>query len=187
MDARERKGEMNRKVTVFLAVVMAAALLMSMALPANAQANRITVSSIEYDCFTGLEAEWAAGQVYHLRNVGHTNIDISSYPELNGINTTVADAEFNMSTGSVVIRGTNSFKPDGINGTWEGSWLFISNNGVLKGTNVAHGTGELAGKTLFLSIYDAPYDPVIETMCAGIGVPEGIVVTEGYILETGAP
>jgi hypothetical protein len=178
---------MSRKMEVLLSVVMAAALLLGMALPARAQADRIPVSSYEYDCFTGVETEWAAGQVYHMRNVGHTNINVSSSPELNGVNTTIADAEFNLSTGYVVIRGTMSFKPDGIDGTWEGSWQFISNNGVLKGTAVGHGTGELFGKTLFLNIYDAPYDPVIETMCAGIGAPEGIVVTEGYILGSGAP
>ena len=41
------------------------------------------------DCFTGLDAEWAEGQIYHLRNVRHTNLNFSSSPLLTGI---IADA-----------------------------------------------------------------------------------------------
>ncbi len=178
---------MKTIVILLTAVLLTAALLFGMAAPAAAAAERIEVRSIEYDCFTGLDAEWAEGQIYHLRNVRHTNLNFSSSPLLTGINTTLADAEFNLLTGGMVIRGTSSIQPEGIDGTWEGSWVFISNNGVLKGSSVAHGTGELSGKTLFVSMYDAPYDPIIETICAGIGAPEGVMVVEGYILETGKP
>ena len=31
-----------------------------------------------------------------MRNVNHTNVDVSDTPELNGINTTVANADFNL-------------------------------------------------------------------------------------------
>ena len=41
---------MRRTVLSILAFVIAAALLLSMALPANAKATRIEVSSFEYDC-----------------------------------------------------------------------------------------------------------------------------------------
>jgi hypothetical protein len=65
-----------------------------------------------------------------MRGVGHTNVNVSADPELNGINTTVADADFNLKTGNAVIRGTTSLQPDGIAGTWEGTWTFIYNRGV---------------------------------------------------------
>jgi len=178
---------MKKQISIWLAVVLGMALLLSLALPVRAQVNRIQFTAYEYDCFTGLEDDWTAGQVYHMRGVRHTNINVASVPELNGINTTVADAEFNLNTGSIVIRGTNSLQPEGINGTWEGTWQYINNHGVIKGQAVARGTGELSGKSLFTDIYDAPYDPETEGMCAGIGLPEGNVISVGYILETGSP
>lgn len=173
-----------KKFTAFLLAVM----LLGFVVPVQSQANRIEVNSYEYDCFTGLEKAWGDdGQVMHLRNVYHTNIDVSSSPYLNGINTTVADAEINLKTGSMIIRGTMSLKPHDIDGTWEGTWVSISNQGVVKTQAVAKGTGALSGKTLYLNIYDAPYDPETEAMCAGIGEPEGNVFTEGYILDTSSP
>lgn len=169
-----------------LAVVIATALLLSMALPANAKATRIKVTSFEYDCGKGWERDWMDGQVLHIRNYVHTNRNVSDFPELNGINTTIADAEINSYTGYVAIHGKSSWKPDKINGTWEGSWTFISNAGVTRGYAVARGTGELSGKTLYLNLYDAPPTPKKgEAMCAGLGDYEGNVIAEGYILDSG--
>ena len=176
---------MKRVASILLAVVLAAALLLNMALQASAQATRVEVASYEYDCFTGVDKVWAEGQVQHIRNIYHTNIDVSDSPELNGINTTVADAEFNLITGTITIRGTMSFEPYEIDGTWEGTWFYVNNNGVIKGQAVARGTGTLSGKTLFLDLYDTPYNPETEVMCEGIGLPEGNIVIEGYILDSG--
>jgi hypothetical protein len=175
-----------KKIT--LSVVLAIVLLMSVTFASSAQANRTYLTSVEYDCFVDPGAmPWVGGDILHMRNVLHVNVDVSDTPEFNGINTTLADAEFNMKTGGAVIRGTLSFQPEGIDGTWEGSWVFIGTNGKGTSQTVAHGTGALAGKTLFLKMYDAePDDPRYENlpaMCAGIGEPEGIVLVEGYILE----
>ena len=175
-----------KKIT--LSVVIAFALLITLAFTASAQANRTYLTAVEYDCFAGMGAEpWMEGNILHMRDVLHVNVDISDTPEFNGVNTTLADAEFNMKTGGAVIRGTLSFQPEGIDGIWEGSWVFIGTNGKGTSQTVAHGTGALAGKTLFLKMYDAePDDPRYENLpaiCAGIGEPEGIVLIEGYILE----
>ena len=177
---------MSKRASIMLAVAVVAVLLLS-AWQVSAGAVRYEVSSIEYDCFTGLETVWQEGNVLHMRGVGHTNVNISASPELNGINTTLADAEFNLKTGNVTIhQGTSSWQPEGIAGTWEGSWIFIANKGVVKGQAVAHGTGALSGKQLFLEIYDAAPSPEGVAYCAGIGEYEGTVVAEGYILDTGA-
>jgi hypothetical protein len=179
---------MKRSVSITLAVMLAAALLLSIAFQANAQANRIEVEFYENDCLTGIGDMWEEGQVLHMRNVTHTNFNYSDSPYMKGINTTVADAEFNLKTGSVVIRGTSSIQPYGINGTWEGTWTFIGNNGVLKGEAIAHGTGDLFGKTLFLNLYDAPPDPDLAEICQGIdALPESTGFAKGYILDTGRP
>ena len=167
--------------------VIAAALLLSMALPANAKATRIEVASFEYDCGNGFETEWMEGQVYHVRNYIHTNREVSDFPELNGINYTVGSGDINILTGVTVIRGTMSLRPDTIDGTWEGTWTFISNAGLTRGYAVAQGTGELFGKTLFLNLYDAEYDPSTAYMCEGLGEWEGNVYTVGHILDTTAP
>ena len=175
-----------KKIT--LSVVLAIVLLISATFAASAEANRTYLTAVEYDCFVGMGTEpWMEGNVMHMRDVLHVNVDVSDTPDFNGFNTTLADAEFNMKTGGAVIRGTLSFQPEGIAGTWEGSWVFIGTNGKGTSQTVAQGTGELSGKTLFLKMYDAePDDPRysnLPAMCTGIGEPEGIVLVEGYILE----
>lgn len=175
-----------KKIT--LSVVLAIVLLVSVTFAVGAQANRTYFTAVEYDCFTGMGSEpWMEGNVMHMRDVLHVNVDVSDTPELNGTNTTLAGAEINFKTGGMVIRGTWSFQPEGIAGTWEGSWVFIGTKGNGVSQAVGHGTGALAGKTIFLNLYDAePDDPQYENlpaMCVGIGEPEGIVLVEGYILE----
>ena len=177
---------MDKKIVIFSAVLTAALLLISVNLPANARATRTPVSSFEYDCAVSMEKMWMEGQVMHIRNYKHVNLDVSDNPELDGINTTVADAEINLVTGDMLIRGTMSFKPDGIDGTWEGTWTSITTKGVSRTESVAQGTGALAGKTLFLNIADAAPTSQDQAMCQGLGEWEGNVTTEGYILDTGS-
>lgn len=175
-----------KKIT--LSILLALVLVMSVAFAASAKASRTYFAAVEYDCFTGMGSEpWMEGNVMHMRDVFHVNVDVSDAPEFNGLNTTIADAEFNMKTGGAVIRGTLSFQPESIAGTWEGTWIFTGNKGKGTAQAVAHGTGALAGRTLVLKLYDAaPDDPRyanLPAMCTGIGEPEGIVMAEGYILE----
>ena len=173
---------------ITLSVVLALVLLLSVAFTASAQANRTYFTAVEYDCFTGMGTQpRIEGNVMHMRDVWHVNVDVSDTPEFNGLNTTIANAEINLKTGGAVIRGTLNFQPDSISGTWEGTWIFTGNKGKGVAQAVAHGTGELTGKTLFLKLYDAaPDDPLyanLPAMCAEIGEPEAIVLVEGYILE----
>jgi hypothetical protein len=172
---------------IALSVILAFVLLTSGAFAARAESNRIYLTAVEYDCFVSADQILEADGTLHLRTVLHVNIDISDTPEFNGTNTTLADANFNSKTGGITIHGTQSFQPEGIAGTWEGSWVFIGTNGRGYAQSVAHGTGALAGKSLFLKVYDAaPDDPHytnLPAMCEGIGDPEGVVLVEGYILE----
>ena len=180
---------MKRIKSILLAVVIAATLLLVMALGASAKATRTNVTSYEHDCLTQQPDKlWMEGDVLHIRGVGHKNVNISDTPEFNGINTTWADADINMKTGYAYIRGTMSFKPQGIEGTWEGTWIFINSKKVNSGSAVAHGTGALEGKSLFLKLYDTPTVPETESICADFGQPESSNSRiEGYILDTGAP
>jgi hypothetical protein len=133
---------MKRTKTILLAVVIATTLLLVMTLGASAQATRTKVTSYEYDCIAQQPDKlWTEGNVLHIRGYVHKNVNVSDTPELNGINTTVADADINLKTGYAFIRGTMSFKPKGIQGTWAGTWVFINSNGVNSGSAVAHGTG----------------------------------------------
>lgn len=175
-----------KKIALF--ILFAFVLLISVTFAASAQTNRTYFTAVEYDCFTGMGSEpWMEGNVMHMRDVWHVNVNVSDTPEFNGLNTTTADAEFNIKTGGAVIRGTLSFQPYGIVGTWEGNWIFTGSKGKGVAQATAHGSGALAGKTLFLNLYDAaPDDPRytnLSGMCAGIGEPEAIVLIEGYILE----
>jgi hypothetical protein len=185
----ERKDKMKRMTTILLALVIATTLLLVMTLGANAQATRTKVTSYEHDCLSQQPDKlWMEGDVLHIRGVGHKNVNISDTAEMNGINTTVADADINMKTGYAYIRGTMSLKPKGIQGTWEGTWVFINSKGVNSGSAVAHGTGALEGKSLFLKLYDSPTVPETARMCADFGPPESSNSTiEGYILDPGGP
>lgn len=183
---------MKKIKIITMAIFCSMILLVFATLVANAQATRTYFTATEYDCLVDMGAEpRMEGNVLHMRNVIHVNVDISDEPEFNGINTTIADAEFNLKTGGAVIRGTLSFQPEGISGTWEGSWIFVGNKGQGPAQAIAHGTGALSGQTLFLKLYDAePDDPRYENlaaMCEGIGEPESIVLVEGYILDSGNP
>jgi hypothetical protein len=184
--AQERKDEMKRSISILLAVVLAAALLLGFALQANARTIRTDVGAYEYVCLTDPGSSWVEGDVLHIRGIQHTNVDVSDVAELNGLNTTIASGDINLKTGYAAIRGTMSFQPQGLQGTWEGTWTFTGNPGGARGRAVAHGTGVLAGKSLFLDLYDAPYDPVgTAEACAGIGEPESNTDIQGYILDPG--
>lgn len=177
---------MKRYSSLVFVVALVATWLLGSVWPASARVVRYDVSGIEYDCLTGMEAMWQQGNVLHLRGVGHSNVTVSASPELSGINTTLADAEFNLRNGNVTIRGTSSWQPTGIDGAWEGTWTFLANRGIVRAQTVAHGTGALSGKTLFLEIYDAAPSPGDPAFCEGIGEYEGTVMFEGYILDTAA-
>lgn len=177
---------MRKSVAVLVSAVVVVALLFGVAMTANAQATHYEVTSYEYDCTTDWGSEWTEGNVWHIRNIVHTNVNISDSPELDGINTTVADAEFNLKNGNAVIRGTMSLKPRTIDGTWEGTWTFIANNGIYRGQAVAQGTGALKGKMLFMELFDAAPAEDAETVCASVGgVPHGFTATVGDVLVTG--
>lgn len=176
---------MRKNTRVLLAVAIVAVLMVGLVAQVQAKVTRIEGEVYEYVCANDMETMWQEGDVLHIRNYHHTNIDVSDTPELNGINTTVADAEINLKNGNTSIRGTMSIKPDTINGTWEGTWTFIANNGVTRGYAVGHGTGELSGKQIYLYLYDAEYDPEgTATACEGIGEPESNGYIVAYILDT---
>lgn len=177
---------MKRIVKLTLVVVFIVVLL-AVAFPGSAQTVRTDFTQVEYDCLTDPGVQWQQGNVMHIRDILHTNFGASDNPLWTGVNTTVANADINLSNGIAAIRGTASFQPAGIDGTWEMTWNWIygPGQGVGFGSAVGHGTGGLEGKTVFLKLYDLPYDPVIEQVCEGTGTPEGIIFTEGYILDPG--
>ncbi len=176
---------MKKNILSIIAGCAAIAMLALLTFPADAGVNRIAISSVEYDCFTGIENIWGFdGQTLHVRGVTHTNFDVSASPELNGVATTVASGDF--TPNGYAIRGTFHFEPYEIDGTWEGTWTWTENKVVISGRSVAQGTGELEGKTLFLELFDIwDYDPeLLAAYCEGIGEPEGVVGAVGYILDT---
>lgn len=179
---------MKKIITITLAVVISVALLLSMVVTASAQAARTYLASYEYDCMVDPGTMWLEGNMLHVRGRVQSNVNVSDTPELNGISTVVGNADINMKTGYGVFRGTYSFQPDGIAGTWEGSWTFTGTKGTGVAHTVAQGTGDLAGKKLFLTMRDdlSPGDESAE-MCANIGEWSGNIFVEGYILDPGKP
>ena len=72
-----------KKIT--LSVVLALVLLSSVTFAASAKANRTYFTAVEYDCFTGMGTEpRVQGNVMHMRDVFHVNVDVSDTPEFKG-------------------------------------------------------------------------------------------------------
>ncbi len=174
---------MKRHHNLILAVVIAGFLTLGTALHALAQATRVDFKVTEYVCGIEMEDSWIEGNVLHIRGYKHVNVDLSSSAEVNGLNTTFADADINLKTGIGNIRGTFSNQPEGFDGTWEGTWVFNGTPGVGFARGVGRGTGVFEGKLIFMKVYDTEPDPATNAaMCAGIGEPEGKAIIEGYIL-----
>jgi hypothetical protein len=174
---------MKRQTILILAVALTAALLMGTTLQTMADASRIDFTVTEYVCGLEMEKYWEQGNMMHIRGYEHRNVDISTTAEVNGLNTTFADADINMLTGIGNIHGTFSIQPTGYDGTWEGTWVFNGTPGVGFARGVGRGTGDFTGKLIFLKVYDAEPDPATNAaLCAGIGDPEGVEIIEGYIL-----
>jgi hypothetical protein len=178
---------MKKSVLFIFVAVFVAALLLGFTWQANAQATRIEgLTSYEYDC--GIPETFNptfSGNVMHIRDYVHVNVNESDSSYLAGINTTVADAEFNNVSGTASIRGTMRLEPTDYPGSaWVGRWVFVASKGTYFGRAVAQGTGELEGMTLFMDLYDWAADPdVAAAVCEGYGVPEeSHTVTEGYIV-----
>lgn len=186
---------MKKRIVTLFVLVFVAVMLLGSVYVAGAKAERIEgLTSYEYDCailetlnptFTGSE-----GHMMHIRDYVHVNLNISDSPYLDGINTTVAQAEIDTRTGRASIRGTMRLEPYAYQGSaWEGRWVFIASNGLNFGWAVAHGTGDLEGMTLFMNLYDAPQAEDAVAKCATVsyngftGVPEETFTdTVGYIL-----
>jgi hypothetical protein len=179
------------KKRVVTGLVLVVVLLLAAASQASAGADRIEVSSYEYDCFTGFAeggGVWGDEEgVTHVRSILHSNPNVSDTPELDGMHHTVADGEFNGVTGNASIRGSSVWEPEGIDGTWVGHWTVLYNKNHGSGHGTFRGTGALQGKMLIVDVYDAVPDGKLAEMCAGIGEPEGYALTVGYILEVPAP
>lgn len=179
---------MNKMKTITLSILLAVLLLLSMDMTASAQATRTYLASYEYDCMVDPGTMWLEGDILHVRGRVQSNVNVSDAPELNGISTVVGNADINLKTGYGVFRGTYSFQPNDIAGTWEGSWIFTGTKGTGVSRTVAQGTGALAGKKLFLTMRDdlSPGDESA-AMCANLGEWSGNIVAEGYILDPGGP
>lgn len=162
---------MKKPVLFTFVAVFVVALLLGVAWQANAQATRIEgIEVYEYDCGDPLtfnptfspppnpEDPEYAPSVMHIRDYVHVNVvaSESDYAEyVQGINTTVANAEINFWSGTTSIRGTSTLVPDAYpDSAWIGRWVFIASKGTYFGRAVYRGTGELQGMTMFFDLYD---------------------------------
>lgn len=186
-----------KKIALFvLLILFVGAFAFVLAAQVEAKGIRIDgLTSYEYDCkIPSTFQPTFSGNTMHVRDYVHVNINESDSPYLHGINTTFANAEINLKTGTTSIHGTMLLEPEAFAGTWEGKWVFIANKGTVFGWAVAHGTGDLAGMTLFMNLYDAPQADDAVERCASVsymgepGEPEeGFTNTVGYILVSSRP
>lgn len=187
---------MKKRIVVVIVFILVALLALSTSGLISAKSVRTDVESLEYDCFTGFAENgrvWQEGDILHIRNVLHSNINFSDTAELVGVHSNVASGDINLATGHTSIRGKSVWQPDGFDGAWVGHWTWLTNEQFNQGWGVFRGTGELSGKLLFTNVFDE-YEPppnptVCDVFCAGEDPEtcyyEGAVRTKGYILEIG--
>jgi hypothetical protein len=148
---------MNHKRISRLSIILVLALVLILvsAVPASATAERKFFTGTTCPITQGTpDREWISEDgVLHQRGVALTSISTSANPYLAGLNSLVANFEINLLTGAVHVYGPAVLHPAAHEGTWVGHFsTHVSPLGVIDGSMVMHGTGDLEGLILFNTI-----------------------------------
>ncbi len=154
------------RLSIMLILILV--LILVSAIPTSAQAERVYLTGTQCPISLGTpEREWISEDgVLHQRGVAMINISTSESPYLEGMSYLVANFEINLLTGAVHAYGSGETRPSAYDGTWVGRFsTHISPEGVIEGSIVLHGTGELEGLILFNTVSNptAP-DPACNNM-----------------------
>ena len=145
---------MNRKTIVApLAVVLLASL--TAANPSLGQTTRTPVDVLEISCVQVPGMTWTSGEMLHMRGqMSQSTLYDPVTLEMVGTNFILGNANLNQETGNGVFFGTSSGLILSISatGTFDGPWTVQVRSGVLSGHAIAHGTGELEGQTMRVTL-----------------------------------
>lgn len=144
---------MNQKRISVLSTIfiVAMAVLLAGTVPAAAQAEQLHFTGT--NCIypqSPPERSWVSDDgILHQRGMGMISINVADSDYLTGIMIVNGNIDLNLATGDGHTYGTLTIYPEAYNGTFEGNWTSHISADSLRGTVVAHGTGELEGMQLF--------------------------------------
>jgi hypothetical protein len=113
------------------------------------------------------------GSMIQIRDVRNENKAESDDPRYTGTNTHEFSAHVNLKTGTGIVRGRFTFRPETVAGTWEGTLQAELVQGLAIGRVVARGTGALRGQTL-ISDFEQVRVAEEDRLCP---TPSGLVPT----------
>ncbi len=123
--------------------------------------------------------ETTADGLVHIRQQIFTDIVESQDPRIAGTNTPVLDIDLDQQSGTGALRGTFLLKPSAGDGEWEGELQGHFDQGLVRSSGIARGTGALGGSVLqveFRQVVTYPGEPPCES-------PKASFEMNGMILE----
>lgn len=161
---------MKRQKHLMVAIVVLVAALLVAAGSVAAKATKTPVTGFE--CYVETidgGTYWVSDDgVFHLRGYVQLNREDSETAEAAGLNTVVVNAnwrDFDLSTGYGVgpMWGTYHIDVDGIDGSWDGTWIgMVDADGRVSTRARAEGNGELEGQKISVTI-----ERTINDLCGG--------------------
>ena len=146
---------MKKSYWILLAIPIILSLVLIFPISGSARATRSTVCILQTNYATDDPSEvWFSknGTMMHIRGMKEygTIEPLPDHPECvtpysSGEIVLTVNFNLDLTTGDGVAYGKSTISPDGIDGTWEGSFQGKLKNFMLHGKSVSQGTGELEG------------------------------------------
>lgn len=133
--------------------------------PGTTPSNTTLVTARETICEARPGESRLVNGVIHFRGREASTLATSDDPRYTGSAEVVFRGRQEAATGDGRGFGRFSFQPDGIDGSWEGSFTGSWDGGLFSGRGVAHGTGELRGQTLHSRLQEHRVDEGAPTPC----------------------
>lgn len=133
------------------AVALGITLVLTLTSPVAAAPERIPFAGVFYPCGGTNGDEFVSGSVLHFRNAENYNLWATGNPLLDGPEVNVVNGDINLKTGTGVAHPRTTVYPVAVDGTWEIRITVTVAETGLTAHGVGHGTGALAGMTIFFS------------------------------------
>lgn len=168
-----------RKRRLLVSTAVASAFALALVSPVAAAPERIPFAGVFYPCGGTNGAEFVSGNVLHFRTAENNNLWATGNPLLDGPEVNVVNGNINLKTGTGVAHPRTTVYPVAVDGTWEIQITVTVGTDGLTAHGVGHGTGDLAGMTIFFSNPgDIAIDPA-DNPCSDL--PFAVLI-EGEIL-----
>lgn len=164
---------------------LASILAVALVSPVVASSERIPFSGVFYPCGGTNGEEFVTGNVLHFRDASNSNLWVTGNPLLDGPEVNVVNGDINLKTGTGVAHPRTTVHPVAVDGTWQIQITVVVGATGLTAHGVGHGTGDLAGMTIFFSNPgDVGIDPA-DNPCSDL--PFAVLIEGEILAPRGTP